>query len=1028
LVQGKGIAIYDLAISETSSERLQRNLLVVDEILLECDVDLSQLFRGLPTVRQVNVKHPQLWIARTAEGRWNLASFWPLPTSGKLRPPVMIEDAQITLIDQQQQGQQQQGLPSLALRDVNLAIEWRDSPRPTEISFAKNPSSPEKVASPLLVVRGTLGSDRQRQTEVNVQYDLDSRSLQVSGKFAQLPLTADWMAWVSAFAGPALANTTLEGKLEGKVAGTYNLGSGEAPQCHATLQLSEGRATDPRLPMPVTDLSCTLHCQPDRMKISELRGSLGSASLTLQLERHGWSRDASLALGVRLENVTLEKKVYAALPAMLRHEWDKYRPTGVVDAEVQVTFDGARWRPAATLTGRDLEFESDKFRYRVQNGSGTLSYTPSKQEGPAVLDIDLVGYAGGQPIKFVGQAFDPQPGAAGWIEITGDDVEIEPAMIAALTGKTRHVIESIHPQGKINVRWRIERTEPGQSKLHTSVGLQLVNCRVNYEKFPYPLRGINGLVAAEDGRWTFRDLVSGGSRSIQCQGYLRPTEAGTELSLQFTGQQVPLDDDLQNALPAPVQRVWDELRPRGRVDLIADVFHVTSREAPSIHVSVHPQPETATIQPRFFPYLLEQIEGSFDYVDGQVKLDPLKGVRARHGRTRLHTKGGGSFTPDGAWQVQLEGLSVDHLAPRRDLLVALPTKLQEIVEQLRPTGNSFSLHDGVMTFSKTAASGDPIHSSWDVQLDCHQTDLQVGIELQNVHGSVRLQGESDGAHDYCAAELAIDTATFEDVQFTNIQGPVWINDASCLLGEWATRKQAIGPRRITADVYGGKLVGDAWVTFDSVPRYSAIAALRGADLLRIVNERLDGQQDFRGKVDANLRLDGSGRSLYGLKGKGEVKITEAQILELPLLVGLMQTLRKGKADSRAFNQCDAKFDIQGRDIRIEQLDFIGDAVSLLGSGVADLDQKINLSFYGVVGRNQIRVPVVKNFVNQLGQHTMQMYVDGTLADPQVHTQALPGINQLIQQIRSDLDVTTPSAASRNAQRQLPTTPRRGLQK
>ena len=53
LVEGRGIAIYDLAISETSTTQLQSNLLVVDEIFLVCDAQLTRLVHGLPEIQKI---------------------------------------------------------------------------------------------------------------------------------------------------------------------------------------------------------------------------------------------------------------------------------------------------------------------------------------------------------------------------------------------------------------------------------------------------------------------------------------------------------------------------------------------------------------------------------------------------------------------------------------------------------------------------------------------------------------------------------------------------------------------------------------------------------------------------------------------------------------------------------------------------------------------------------------------------------------------------------------------------------------
>jgi hypothetical protein len=46
-----------------------------------------------------------------------------------------------------------------------------------------------------------------------------------------------------------------------------------------------------------------------------------------------------------------------------------------------------------------------------------------------------------------------------------------------------------------------------------------------------------------------------------------------------------------------------------------------------------------------------------------------------------------------------------------------------------------------LRFSKSSGSTAPVEAEWDVQLDCHQT-IQAGVELRNIHGTVRLVGAS----------------------------------------------------------------------------------------------------------------------------------------------------------------------------------------------------------------------------------------------------------------------------------------------
>ncbi|MCA9231717.1 MAG: hypothetical protein KDA57_13780 [Planctomycetales bacterium] len=1012
LVEGRGIALYDLAISETSSLQLQNNLLVVDEIMLSCDATLSELAKNKLSVSQVVIKHPQVWISRCDDGHWNIESLWPLPPCGESRPQIVIKDAQIALHDQQQTH-----LPPVALREVNLTISPSTAP---ETLQASTQLQPENIPShiPPLEIHGIWSGPSVKRVELRATVDLTKNLLHLETQFERFQIPPALHAWGAAYAPEIFGQSMLQGMVDGKASIQHAFRAGAVPRLDAQFHLTAGRLEDPRLPRPLTELECNLRLDNTGISVQELRGNLGPSQVAMQLQSQGWNMAAPLAMGLRIDNVPLDGHLYEALPALVKDQWDKYRPTGIADGELQLTFDGAQWRPRVTLHGRDLAFESDKFRYRLNNGSGSLRYQPGEADLPARIDIDLVGHSGGQPLKIVGQVFDPQPGARGWVEISGQNIEIQQRMIEAMPEKTRQVIESMHPTGRFQVNWRLERKEAGQLVPQTSLHLELTDCRIKYDKFPYPLSGIRGLILAEDKHWTFRNLASSGSRQVQCQGYLRPKDDGNELSLQFMGQQIPLDDDLKQALPDSVQKAWDEVRPRGQVDLAATVYHETGFAKPSIRAVINPHPDTATVQPKFFPYLLEQVAGTFEYEDGKVSLQE---VRAQNGRTTVHSNGSGLFADDGAWNFELTGLSVDRLAVRRDLTLALPLRLRKLIESLKPTG-SFRLHDGTLRFSKSRDALATIDSHWDVVLDCHQTDLQVGLDLRNVHGSVRLEGTNVAGRCYTKGELEIDSATFQDVQFTNIRGPLYADETSCRLGRWATEAQRLPTRRIAAKVYGGDVVGDGWITFDVLPEYGAQASLAGADLMRMMIERFHSQQPFAGKFAANINLRGRGRSLDNLVGEGDVKVTDANIYELPILVSLLKVLRNSTPDTTAFNQSNMRFRIQGRHIYLDQLDFLGDAVSLFGRGYTNFDQQLNLVFHGVVGRNDTRLPFVNNFLGQASQQIMQMYVDGTVADPQVHTQAFPGINNLIQQIQKDLDASGTLDTQREAKRRFPLLP------
>ncbi len=87
------------------------------------------------------------------------------------------------------------------------------------------------------------------------------------------------MAWASALSGKPLGTTSLRGKVDGEVVVSHQFDGRTAPQFDAKLHLEGGRLEDARLPQPLTDLTCGVHCNNALLEVHQLRGTCGSASV-----------------------------------------------------------------------------------------------------------------------------------------------------------------------------------------------------------------------------------------------------------------------------------------------------------------------------------------------------------------------------------------------------------------------------------------------------------------------------------------------------------------------------------------------------------------------------------------------------------------------------------------------------------------------------------------------------------------------------------------------------------------------------
>jgi hypothetical protein len=288
------------------------------------------------------------------------------------------------------------------------------------------------------------------------------------------------------------------------------------------------------------------------------------------------------------------------------------------------------------------------------------------------------------------------------------------------------------------------------------------------------------------------------------------------------------------------------------------------------------------------------------------------------------------------------------------------------------------------------------------------------VKLDNIHGGVNLVGSFDGSRLTARGELDVDSLTYQNLQVTQVMGPVWIDQQRLLLGSWVDRRRdaqrdasAAPARPLTGKLFDGTLYGDAWVDLGPVPRWGLHARLSQADLARCAQEAIPGRQQLDAKVDATIDLRGAGYSRNAMIGHGRIQLSQADIYELPLMVALLKILNARRPDLNAFRRGDILFRVEGQHIYFDQLEFRGDAISLLGKGEMDFQRNIQLTFHAIVGSGELGVPVLREIVGGASSQIMLIHADGTLEDPEVRREAFPAVNQALQQLQTDLNGEPP---------------------
>jgi hypothetical protein len=1023
LVEGDGIHLRGVRLRDPrgagfSSAGEDSELAAIEEVVLECDTSLQRLVQGDVHIRRFVLRQPRLRLQRAASGEWNVEGIVSLarsPTGNA--PPGEIEGGMLELIDGSRQP-----AARLTLRGIDLVLS----------------SSTDDQGS-LLRASGTLGADHLRRAEVSVEHRPTLHSTAVTVKIADLDLSPALLAALPREAAQHTgAAAALSGRADLDLSLAHVSGRQRPWQFQASARIHDGHLDHPQLPFALGQLQAKVDVSNEGLEIRGFTGTSRQTAFTMNARRQGWTPSAPMTVHLDARQLVFDQRMLAALPPAWQEIWRRFSPEGEADLTGTLAFDGQSWHPDLTLTARNVGFTYHRFPYPVQRTSGTLRALGKD------LTFDLIGQARGVPVHVVGEVHGFGPASAFRVDIRGEKLRVDPELIAALPPASKALVQAFRPTGVFDLNLCLWR-QPNDSMVHRRMLLRIHEAFGRYERFPYPLANVSGLIEQfSDDEWRFSDLqATSGAGHITCWGSMKPLGTPTaaqppgwppssQLELSFRADRLNLDDELRAALPPATQRLWAALKPQGQVDLNVLLRVIPSQQRTSLAVSIDPWKESVSLEPAAFPYRWEKLRGQIAYADGVAN---LKNLTATHGDTTWRSQGQAKIAPDGNWSLSLADLQVDRLHVDRDLLRAAPERARQMLAELSP-GGAFNLH-GAVNLAQGGRPGDPLRAAWNLGVVCHGNSLHPGVKLDDIFGVVYLQGESQAGEIRGSGRLALDSATYRGFQFTDVRGPLTIQPDVILLGSPSDARLEAGEQHISARCYEGLLYGDAWVgrekpaanariTGNQAPprAFSLRARLEGASLGRFARESTLGRQSMSGRIDGSLVLVGSSQGVRDMKGAGSVHLRDANLYELPVMLSLLKVLSLKEPDTTAFTTGDVDFLIHGAhgQVYLSRIDLHGDALSLAGRGSVGFDKQLALLFQPQLGSRGARVPIISDLLRSASGQIVELYVGGTVDQPDVSQEPFPGIKEALENLQPP--ILPPMAPEMNNSRPNPSQPRR----
>ncbi|HMO91523.1 MAG TPA: hypothetical protein PKD64_04950 [Pirellulaceae bacterium] len=1000
---------------------------------------------GQQIVHAVELHRATIRVEQDQQGEWNLSQLFERihssPQSGT-PPPILVRDSNVEIIFP--------GKGTLRVEGINLDVEIAE-----QIA-----DEVDSISTLILDIKGNLKSNFIERLEFASLIDLrsqlwtlaiDANDVILSERLLDFVTPKNYEQLISLFAiskdcpapesfGDNSSRDFASTRTIRSLRGTLNLSG------HATGNLKEkqlgrfnfvgklvGAALDDiSLPYAINDLSCHVEATNEFVHVKDLIGRVDSGRVQLEFLRYGWGPTSPWHLIADMADFRLDSKLFPWLPERLQKLWQDYSPEGVVSVNCEFRHNGVSTDSDVTAQVHRGSFSFVGAPFRFNDCQGQIYYTEKQ------LKLALRAEEHGTPISISADFRNPGPNCTGKLVVESQGfLPFNRKALATLVGypKALDAVEAFNATGEFQVKAVLEKFDAAQRKPTPLIDVNLRNTVIRHRNFEYRLFDVSGHVRIHSGRCEFIQLQ--GARDygyVVCNGEWSESDG---LLLNFDCHSIALDDHLRNALRPAYQELWGRLQPVGTIDSMqVSLEHQRGWTEPKLQIlgrifdQVGEAYSDVSIEPTWFPYRVSQLTGEFQIGDGAITLHRFSGV---HNDTWISFAGEGSYN-DSYWKMALKDLLVGGLDMNEDLYRALPMSLEDALRKLDLKGQvevegqivlQGNIRETRMKPSRTSTFGsdrldatDGFRMSWDIRLTAVNVDMYVGVPIKNLTGQMRLIGRLVDEQPSSIGEIVVDSMMYQGMQVTNLRGPVSIEPSKIAIGSWASMPPEFGPAEpLQGDLVDGRLGLDAQINAGQNGEFYVRLTAQSFDLNALATELSTQSKSLSGKGYCGILLTGNVDGSSEVRGDGYVRLRDAKLYELPVILALLNVAKIAQADRSAFDESNIDFTVMGSNIELNRIELIGDMISLIGTGDMNLDQQINLDFYTVMGRNRLYIPLITQLYRAGSQQILWINVSGTLQEPKTTHELWPGLTDSIRQVLLDFENSRtgviPSGVDRN---------------
>ncbi len=1029
-----GLIFEDVQISEPASSSFQfrsQRILHIERLTVVANVRPENLLdKKNPFVtRRIVLEGLQANAWLDGEDQISLAKLFPMPVFGPAAPIIQLRDARVRLIggkanDRPVDLEISQG--TLVNRTTEAGSTDRTITLEGQADFARH-----------FIVRcdlvGGVADVRASIKGVHLNRDLFGRLPTQWSKLVQEARDLDCVCDAS-----LALNRSADGKLNYKIRTTVH----------------DGRFNHATLPRSLSQLRGVMEYDPSGMTIHSGQGMFGDALLRVSGKIHGYQWPCRADLSVTMRGLLLDDQLAAAIPSSARAQWNRLQPLGRIDIDAELSHVASVWTTDATVVCKGVDVRYDKFPYPVQQLVGRVEI----HDGIASSET-LDGRIGGSRMQCAFR-IPIRPGITNEkrFEIATDGpIPIDKTLLGALspraspTSKLESFVRSLRPSGSVHLASALLVTD-ANGKRTRKIDLRIVDGRLRYQRFAYPLYNVEGTIQVNDdlvnlvgfratnanaglilcdgGYHMPKDKTASGSQPptsghVSTNG--QPSTSGqpnpgghpatgiaaegrteSHLSLSFRVSNVPLDESLRSSLPPSTLSTWDAIAPSGVLDELNVILDQHGGDNPislditaQQHSTHQVNSRTLSIRPVSLPYRLDITGGMVRFDGSRVIIDSIK---ARHDASTISADGGCAPNRNGRWELLLNVHSGSRLNPDAELIAALPDEMREAMRRLQLRG-PVSIRGQTRLLMSDDDHLNPA-TDWNLVLQLEGNRIGDVGPVHSLRGELSVEGSQSDLGVRASGEVRIDSMHVNDLQITGIRGPFAVQNDRLYLGSGPVQRSrrptvadldAVGSTRsIRGRLFDGTLRLDGQVNL-SRANFDVELAVTDAQVPTLLADFGYSDADLTGLFNGMARLQGNLESTDLLKGNGAARVSGANLYQLPLIVQVLNLLRITPTEDVAFTDGEVEFSIFGEAVRFSDLQIWGDLVALHGGGTLDLRRELDLTFDTRVSPQNTFSKIVRPLRSQ--RYTLwTIDVKGPLGSPAIERRAFEGVGETLERM------------------------------